>query len=116
MGPDVWAWFILISAIFLFVVYAFFVSRRDKGRQQRHRHRVWPQVDPPLVAGRTYNLQMSDGRKISGFTVEGIHDGELGPPWYDIPWLAGTVTDGRRVYLRANAIRTVEEPDRRDGR
>lgn len=68
VSMDSLAWFVLACAVFGFIVYVYVASAiRRKKRLSR-----LPNADPPLLGGRTYNVQLSHGRNLDGITVVGI--------------------------------------------
>lgn len=103
------AWFVLACAVFGFVVYAYIASKVSGARQRRKRRERLPDTDPPLLVGRTYNVQLSHGRKLHRITIVGMSEDVEDRPWDLQNWIVGTCEDGGRVYLRPYSIRFVED-------
>tara|TARA_Y100000589_G_scaffold327408_1_gene369131 strand:- start:1573 stop:1908 length:336 start_codon:yes stop_codon:yes gene_type:complete len=102
-------WLILASSVFLFIVYAYISSKiSDRNRRQRQTECL-PDAQAPLVAGRTYNIQLSHGRKIDNVTVVGISDDSEADAWRNEMWIVVRGKDDKHRYLRYNSIRYVED-------
>jgi hypothetical protein len=102
-------WFILLCAVFAFIVYTYIASKVSGARREKKRRDRLPDAEGPLATGKTYNVQISNGRRLDGVTVVGMGQDWHQRDWAAHQWLVVRGPDGRLKYLRHDTIRYVEE-------
>ena len=102
-------WFILACIVVALIIYAIVASQISAARRRRKRRKRLPDAESPLLVGRRYNIQLSHGRVLGCITVVGMSEDVGDESWQDREWIVGKREDGRRVYLRPNTIRFVED-------
>lgn len=102
-------WFILACVVVGFIIFAYINGKVSSARKRRLRRERLPDAPAPLVAGKTYNLQISNGRKIESVTVIGMSEEMEEFEWDMRNWVVVRAPDGRMIYLRPRTIRYIEE-------
>ena len=104
-------WAVIVGAIVLLIVYAIVKSNLKERKQRKAREKVLPFVDETIKPGQTYNVVLSDGRKLLGVQFVGASDPNSG-----VSALGGCegmlvlqLPTGKRAYVRQSAVRFIEE-------
>ena len=105
------AWAYVVGFVVLLIAIAWLNSTWENHRRKKLRKKTVPIVEDNLSVNRTYNVQLSDGRRFESVQIIGTSDHQSGhysfSGWEDMIILRKP--DQTRVFLKQSAIRFVEE-------
>jgi hypothetical protein len=110
-NPASLIWAIVVGAIVLLIVYAIVSSNWKARRQRLAREKTLPFIEDTIVAGKRYNVCLSDGKQFTDVELVGTADPATGSPvlggWEGM--IIMRLRSGKRVFARQHAIRYLEE-------
>jgi hypothetical protein len=104
-------WAIIVTAIFLWIVYAVASAKRETRKLRAAREARLPFLEDAPRAGPRYDLQLSDGRVFSAVQLLGTTETQPGGSalgdWG--PMLVFVQASGKKTYVRPSAVRCIHE-------
>jgi len=106
-------WSVIIGALVLLITYGVLTSRIKARRMRKRVTRFLPEVLDHIQPGRSYRVELSNGRVLPDVRFVGISSPlDRRAEYLPFPlqhWLVLEKPDGKRVFVRPNAIRLYEE-------
>lgn len=107
-GSSVWA--VIVTAIIALIICGIINAKVSTRRRRKLQQEFLPFVKDSIRTGVPYNVYLGDGRKFLGVELVGTSDasnGEFPFDWTNM--LIIKQSNGKRVFIRQSAVRSVEE-------
>lgn len=106
---DIWA--VIVVVIILMVVYAYISSKLEDRKRRKALEKSLPSVEDSIRVGCRYNVALNDNRRFENVEMVGtirVEDGQYSYTGWE-GMLVLKQPNGKRLFLRQNAVRHIEE-------
>jgi hypothetical protein len=106
-------WATIVVTVLLWIAIAMATSKAKVRRMKREARALLPEVQDHFRVGTSYRVQINNGKVLEAVRFLGISQPRDGAPDY-LPfplqnWVVLEKPDGKRIFVKSNAIRLYEE-------
>jgi len=106
-------WAVIVSFVLLLIAYGIVSSKLSARRTRKRVARYLPEVSDHIQSGKAYRVLLSNGLVLPEVRFQGISSStDRGADYLPFPlqhWLVLAKPDGKRVFVKPNAVRFYEE-------